>query len=344
MFLRYFLVRFYGFFGCYLGLFCILFSATNLFMRSATLPSAAAIPALFITMIPLMVIFSLPISSIMAVRTTLGSLMVRDELLFIFFSQRAQRHLLWAVAIFSLSVTFFFAPFVAIWAPQAYLKGKNLIIELAKNQLNELTPGMLHAPLPGLSFSYAHRGVCDHNPGFNKLFLAFNNGHNHFIFTAEHGFLKNDMLILKNGSMNIVHGSAYHHAQFNECELSMYDLLDGNHEQTAPLQMKFLTVHQLFKLSPSNAHALIELLKRFSQLIWQFVFPLIAFFWMFIFPRPRGYLVRSLLFSGMLFLIMHLSCAIAHACSNSLSSVFMFLFVLPIGLLFGLFWRFLNIW
>lgn len=340
----YALIRFYGFCGCYFFLFCVLFSATNLFMRMSSLPCASALPVLFVTMIPLVAIFSLPVSSIMAVRTMLGSMLARDELLFIYFSARAQAHLVWACSFFSLTLTLFFAPFVCVWAPQSYLKGKKLIIDLAKNQFHELAPGMLHTPFPGLAVSFNKKTIVNNQPVFDTLFLAFKNkDDHHFVFTAEHGVLSDTTLVLSNGSMNVSQTADYHHAQFKQCELRIHDLIEKEQEQMGSRQVKLLTIGQLWRLLGNDPHALSEFLKRIAQLVWQFIFPLISLFWVLIFPRPRGHLVRSFLFSGSLFLIMHISFALAHAFSGSLIGVLVILFGLPVTFVIGLAWKFLRV-
>ncbi|MBX9831374.1 LptF/LptG family permease [Candidatus Babeliales bacterium] len=312
----YFLSRFLRFFFCFFGAFTFLFAATNLFLRLSMVQSFAMIPLVFGTMVPLVALYALPFSAVLAVSMVFNALARNDELLFFYFFSKARRAFVLATVFFSFLVAACYLPLVLEWAPQSYIKGKELVVEAARAHLHELPINILHSPIPGVAFYCKNKQEI--MPGryqFENLFFALNNKNNErYVFCAQSGIMCQHELELVNGSMHVQVTGRFYHAFFEKTLINLGALFYKEQANSFDYHLKLWGYKRLYEEKDSNPHVFIELHKRLSQGLWQFIMPLLAIFLLFFVRKKQYEMVSSLLLSGVLFLSMY--------CCTALGGIF----------------------
>ncbi len=323
MIFSYFLKKFYAiFFAFFFGLLFI-FASTNLFLRLPNIATIYTIPVIFWTMIPLTSLFALPIATCIAIQSVIGDLIIHDnQITFFYFSQNARKALYKAVLFFSLSITVFYIPLVFKWAPQSYRNGKKILITLAQDQLNQLPPLKLHTPFPGVSLYFNGKK----STYFDTIFLAFTKHNKHYFFSAQRGVFDKQVFLLQNGSVCSQNKNKFYHALFDNAQIDLnklvfkHDINDDKNLEThdkhdikeiQETRTKFLTWSTLVAHKDKNIRFFIELHKRFSQVVWQFLLPFLALLFLFIFKRKRNNMIQSVLFASGAFLATYMLFALA---------------------------------
>lgn len=307
-FLRRFLVNFILFFA----LITVILGVGNVFIKVSMLSSFDAVWFVFVALIPLMSIFAFPIAAGLAVHSTVGSLLVNDELLVVRFFCSAKRSLWGAALFFSFAITLLYVPLTFYWAPQSYWVGKRALLHLAKRQFFQCDAGKFYSPYPGITFFFKQKSIKQNVPYYSSLFLTCNNKPSErYLFTAQQGFFKNNCLHLLRGSVYTIAPDKHYFALFERTEINLSkifnlekDLLQGN-------QARFLSMHDLFKINDKK-EASYEFHKRLAQIFWLLLFPLLALMNVLIFGRNKSNLLLGVVFTGMLFLVSYVSMSFAH--------------------------------
>ncbi len=277
-FLRLFFQQWFIFFAVLTGVF----ASCNLFLRLPFIANAGTIPLLVLTMLPLMTLFSLPLSASMAVATIRSQLVVHQEFLVLSFFKNARQALIKTIVAFSFIITLVYILLVFQLAPQSYQKGKQLLIKAAQERLLTLEPNKFHTPFSSLTFFFRGKDKRDtQNPIFTKLFLIFipsREKNERYFFTADRGWMLHDCLFLQNGSMYTFKGGHFHTATFQQTEIDFQRFIDAEKQKPQLSNFKFFTWDKLLASWKTEREAYIEFHKRIGQSLWQFISPLLVFF------------------------------------------------------------------
>lgn len=337
-FLKRFLINFFFFFVLITGIL----GAGNAFVRLPMIASWSSFGYVFFALIPLMAIFALPLAAGLAVHTTVGNLMIEDELLIIRFFSAAQRTLWAAVLVFSLIVASVYIPLTCYWAPQSYWAGKRVLLQLAKQQFHEFDAGKFHTPFTGATFFFKQKHLEKKIVHYDMIFLAFNGkrGERYF-FTAQHGAMKNNCLYLSNGSIYTVTVGQHYFATFEQTEIHLSRLFDLEKELSQGKQAKFLSMNDLWA-TKDDQEAYYEFHKRIAQMIWLLLFPFLALMHVLVGAGRRSSWLRGVTFNGIVFLLSYVSLSFAHALWSHESLAFLLIYGI-MGLVFGVVvYRFLK--
>ena len=301
------------------------------------------------------VFFSLPISSCLAIQTSLGELMIEDELMMVRFLKPARIALHRAVGLFAIVMVTVYALLIFEWAPQSYLHGKKLLVTVAKEHFYQLEPNKFHTPFAGVSCFFKQKvfDPVSNAPSFSQFFLSFNKKHGPkpeskdeskdeskhelLLFTAQHASLSDTKLMLKQGSVHTINKNKHYVATFDETELSLQPFLKYEKLQAKLKHVKYATLEQLIALYGVNPDAAFELHKRISQIIWQFMFPFLALFGIFLLGRKKSNLLLGVVFSGLLYFVSYVCSAVAQGFLQHFFVAVLLLYV-PIILLFLIAW------
>lgn len=337
--LNYFLKNIYKNFIATFGIVSFVLVASNIFLRLSNVASWQSIYMLFVTMLPLMLVFSLPIAAGLAVQLTIGNHLIGDELLYLKYSKTAYLSVLKAILIFALSLSIVYIPLVFEWAPNSYLSGKTLLLRLAKDKLFQVEANKFHSPIGQITFFFREKeqsGVG--NCAFKDLFLVLSPKESErVIFSAREGFFNNNILSLRDGSIFTLGGQRSHIANFEQSEFDFNKLLHSEGAENQLKHMKFCSWKKLLDLNDDQAF--IEWNKRFAQLLWLFLFPFLAFFIIFVFGKSKSNLVLSLTSTGLLFLVSYITTSIAQIfISNSYLALVLLYFPALILFIFFYFW------
>jgi lipopolysaccharide export LptBFGC system permease protein LptF len=305
------------------------FASCNLFLRLPFIADAGAIPLLVLTMLPLMTLFSLPISSSLAIATVRAQHVIHQELLVLSFFKNARRALIQAILIFSTLATMLYAILVFQLAPQSYQKGKQLLIKAAQERLLSLEPNKFHSPFSSVTFFFREKDKRDpDNPAFNKLFLVFipsRERNERYFFTADRGLIKRDRLFLYNGSMHTFKGGHIHSATFQETEIDFQRFIDVEKNRTQLSNLKFFTWDKLIASWQTERDALIEFHKRSAQSLWQFCSPFIVFFLASVLGLTS--LIANVVLCGIVYLFSYISMTGAQTQGTALWLALLFLYL-----------------
>jgi len=312
MLLSYFLKRFYISFALYFAILTFLFAVINIFLRLHLIHSPSIIPLLAWSMLPVVTTFAFPFAATMAVCTQVSNLRQQQECLFIRISKRAQRAILCAVGLFSLSIALLYMPVVFYWAPYSYRQGKIMIANIAYQQISDLTPNKLHTPFPGAALYFKNREFTHKDPRLEHLFFSYTDkDEKQHIFTARYGLKKDNTFVLQNGAMVVGAFNQNNHVTFESCTLFL-DQLIKKQSPSLYSQTKYLSISQLFANVWLDSKALLDFHKRIAQQVWQFLLPFFAFYFFFFITAHASALVWGILFSGISFFVMYLSFMLAN--------------------------------
>ena len=304
MLISFFLKNFYKSFLIFFSVLIIIFGASDLFVRLPMISSTSVLPSFFILMLPLMAQFAIPISSCLAILSTIGNLYIEDEIIQVHFFSSARKDLYFVLLIFSLSVLLVYAPIVTSWAPKSYKKGKQLILDLAKQHFADLQPNKFHNLSNNFTLFFEELLKDEEKLEFNKILLMFKEKDaDRYLVNAKKGFLYNDNLFLEDGVMRNIGGEKTYIANFKNSQIDLKRFLDFKETKLRIKDLKFFTFSDLREIKEENLQAYIEYHKRIAQIIWQFLFPILSFFLIMLFARKKSNLLTSVFLSGSLFLL-----------------------------------------
>jgi len=326
-FLKRFLVQFLVVFF----IIVLILGASNLVLRAEFFSGFWGMMQVFFVMLPLMAIYAMPLSAGIAVQKVVGDLLVEDELLVIDFFRPARRALICATVAFSLILTIIYAPLVFDFAPQSYLRGKRILLNLAKQQFSHLEPQKFHSPYPGLTFFFKEKKDEHVEPRFYNLFLAFHSKDERYIFTANQGYFQQNKILMIDGSVHTICTDKRYTAVFKETTINLDKILNLEKNDKTMNVLKFWNIKKLLSMLKDNDDAVFELIKRLAQFLWLLLFPFLALYSIFILGRKKSNMLVAVITSGVLFLISYISIALAQVVSNSLIFSLLFLY-LPLAI------------
>jgi len=346
MLILFFLRQFFKKFCLFFSILTLIFGSSDLFMRLPLIASAKTVPLIFWTMLPMMTLFSLPISSCLAIQTSLGELMIEDELTMVRFLKSARRALHISVGIFALVMVGMYTLLIFEWAPQSYLHGKKLLVTVAKEHFYQLEPNKFHTPFTGVSCYFKKKVFNPEKSGpsgplFSQFFLSFSKKHDTkqelLLFTAQEAVLSDTTLMLKNGSVCTINNNKNYVATFDQTELSLQPFLKYEKLQEKLKHVKYATFEQLTMLYNVNTEAAFELHKRIAQILWQLIFPFLALFGIFLLGRKKSNLLLGVVFSGLLYFVSYICSALAQGFLEHFFLAVLVLYI-PIVIVFLITW------
>lgn len=296
----------------------------------------------FFSLIPLMAIFAIPLAAGLAIHTTLGNLLVHDELLIISFFSAAQRALWVTVLFFTFIICSVYVPLTFYWAPQSYWAGKRALIRLAKHQFHQFEAGKFHTPFPGATFYFKQKSEVSSVVHYDMIFLAFNGKHaERYFFTAQQGAMKNNCLYLLRGSVYSISLEKHHFATFEQTVIDLSKIFNLEKEFLQGHQAKFLPMRELW-YTRDNQESSYEFHKRCAQVLWLFLFPFLALMSVLVSGGRKSNWLLGVSFNGLVFLVSYISTSLAHVVWGRAFLAYILMYGV-MGLTLGIVvWRFLK--
>lgn len=323
-FLKRFLLQFFTIFF----IIVLILGASNLVLRAEFISGFWGMIQVFFVMLPLMAIYATPLSAGIAVQKVVGDLLVEDELLVIDFFRPARKSLIYATAVFSILLTIFYAPLIFDVAPQSYLRGKRILLKLAKQQFSHLEPQKFHSPYPGLTFFFKEKRHKNGEPRFYNLFLAFHGKKDErYIFTANQGYFQQNKILMIDGSVHTISTDKRYTAIFKETTINLDKILNLDKSDKTINVLKFWNIKQLLFMFKKNEGVFFEILKRVAQSLWLLIMPFLALCLIFILGRKKSNMLVAVVTSGLLFLISYISIALAQVVSKNIIFSVLFLYL-----------------
>lgn len=313
MLLRYFLKRFALLFFMTLAGLIPLFASCDVVVRLASVPFSFQILKLFWFMLPLVCLFAVPIASCLAVGMTVGTLFSRNELLLFQFFPQSRRTLERSVFLFSLVLAIVFIPLVFRWAPGSYWRGKQFLIRAVQQQIENLPAQRFHHIASRGTIFFMDKGRDDtgHTRFRDVLLMVREKNDKQYVVTARSG-------VLQQGVLTLFDGTIYNNAIKNHC-LATFKSLEIAFEKmffqgsdVVKKPAKFMSLHELRGVAARDNRAWKELHKRFIQLLWQLLLPILIFLGMMIFARQKSNILLSVVLSGAFFLFSYISVNMAY--------------------------------
>jgi len=329
MLIPYFLKNFLQRSLVFFAILTSIFASCNLFIRLPFIRDHSSIPLIIITMLPVVTVFSLPLSSMLAVATTIAQHTAYNECLIFALLKPTRQALLRAIVIFSVLCTIVYACVVFQFAPQSYHKGKQLLFKIAQEQLLKLEPNKFHTPFSSFTFFFKKKeNIAKDTQRFTTLFLVLwpkRNKDERFFFTAQQGILKREMLSLYNGSIYTSKHNRFHTATFTQTDIDIHRLIETEKGRPQLTNLKFQTWDRLWRLRNTEKESLLEFHKRIAQSLWQLALPVLAFILMSI----GGFVsfLSSILTCGVLYLFSYICVAYAQSYHDSVGLTLFFLYV-----------------
>lgn len=329
MLIRFFLKRLLQQFVLCLALTMLLLAASNVFVRLPGIMSIQMIPIVFMVMLPLVALFAIPLASSLALQMVIGNLLIHDELLFLVLVKRARCALYKAVLLFTLLLMSIYAPLVFFWAPASYSKGKQMLVSFAYEQLKHLEKETFHTLIDGVTVYFTDKAFENNETEFCNIFLSLiSKNREQYFFTAKRGFLCDEALILKQGSLLFIKEQRCHSVQFNQVHIDTEQLLNLGSQDAFTRDVKFKLLPQIWERKNADHSSNIEFHKRLAQLLWQLLLPFIALFLIIIFGQRKSNILRSITICGLLFFAQYMSLTLAQALQSYLFLA-LFLFYFP---------------
>lgn len=333
MLVRFFLIRFLSYFTIFLVVFTLLFGLCDTGVRLALLPSMSLFAQFFVLMLPLMMLFSLPLASTLAVQIVFGSLLVNEEIVLLHYWKKARWALNRALLIFALMVTSLFIPLSWYLVPQSYWNGKLFLVQAAQQHIDSLPENSFHTVIPGFTFFFKQKEGSLITTTFHELIVMIRDKRQvSYLITAQTGTVCQGVLSLSNGSLFRQNSPYFSHATFKEMKFDLIKLLEKNEPPGTAKGLKFQTMHDLYQQKPQSNAAWCEFHKRLAQVAWHMSIPFLAVWSIKRFGRRKSNLLISLLLSGMIFLAYYIFTSTAGSLSRFPSG----LFILAYGTLLSL--------
>ncbi len=354
MLFTFFLKRFYKNFFIYFIILILILASSDMFLRLPAISSFSAGIMVFILMLPLMSQFAIPIASCLSVLMVIGNLYVEDEILLIYYFRKSRYALTKSLFVFSLSILILYVPIVTEFAPQTYKKGKQLILNLAQKHFASLCPKKFHNISSNFTIFFEKQLKNNQKLEFVKLLLFFKEkSGQQYIVNAQSGFLANNILLLKNGTIQNISLDHAYISSFEKTEINLNQFIDSQERFLDRKDLKFYTLRELNNLENMQMDInrsdktikfldiLIEKNKRIAQILWQFLFPFLSLFLIIYFAKSKSNLLIGIFLSGFLFLISYILLNIIKTLAF-LGYGAILLFYFPIIVLFILAFYFYN--
>lgn len=299
----FFLSRFIGFFSLFLTVLTLLFGFCDAGIRLALLPSFSLFAHFFVLMLPLMILFSLPLASTLAVQQVVGALFIDEEIITLSFWKRARSALHRAVLIFSCLVAGLFVPLSWYLVPQSYWSGKLFLIQATQQHIDSLPENVFHTVIPGFTFFFKEKQYTAHETRFHHLIMMIRDKKQiEYLITAQEGCITQGVLTLRNGALFRQQSPYFSHARFASMQLSLARIFEKQDGPAPSRPLKFQTMTDLVS-NRSQAQPWTEGHKRRAQLVWQILLPWCALWLIKIRARRKSNLLLMLVLSGLLFLV-----------------------------------------
>jgi lipopolysaccharide export LptBFGC system permease protein LptF len=279
-------------------------------------------------------LFAFPLALSFSVFIPLGTLLIQDELILVSFMRSMRSSLHKAVLILAAGATVIYIGLIFQWAPQSYLLGKRMLLMIAQDHLLQLEPNKFHTPFPGITLFFKQKMSEEKTKDtfFSQLFLILVKDKEHYFFTAEKGHIKNGILYLFNGSVHTIGKHRQYTASFQETDINFRHFFYTDRLEQHLQQLKFVTWKKLFDLQANSNEAFFELHKRFAQILWQFLMPFLALFFIMAFGKNKSNLLMSMVMSGLFYLISYVSIACAQSFYAIPWLVILILYMVPLCL------------
>lgn len=284
-------------------------------------------------MLPLVCLFAIPIASCLAVGMTVGNLFARNELLLFQFFPKSRRTLERSVLFFSFVLAIVFIPFLFRWAPGSYWRGKQFLISAAQQQVENLPAKQFH--------NIASRCTIFFNERFRDILLMVREkSDKQYLVTARSGALEDGVLTLFDGT--IYSNSIKNHAlaTFKSLEIAFEKMFFGD-AGVIKKPPKFMSWSELWA---DASKFFREFHKRFLQLLWQLLLPILIFLGMMIFAKQKSNILLSIVLSGALFLFSYISVNMAYFFLQNTWWALTIFYGLPVLFLLVFYWRYRRKW
>lgn len=320
MLFLFFLKKFYKSFILFFVVLIFLLSASDIFVRLPIISSLTVLPKFFLLMLPLMAQFAIPIASCLSIQMVLGSLYIEDEIILLHFFSAARNALYKTIFFFSLSLVIIQIPIIFKWAPESYKKGKQLILDLAKNHFKGLKAKKFHNLTNNFSIYFEKQIQASSNDIYSKpfrispnsliykkLLLMFQENGKRYILNAQDGYLDDNIFIVNDGSIQNISDNDTYVSKFKKMKIDLNSFFNIKKDIFKPTDLKFDNFSELnSKINNGNFLAKLEFHKRISQLLWQLLLPFLALFLIIIFAKKKSNLLIAIFISGILFLISYI--------------------------------------
>ncbi len=336
MLFKYFFQKFFYFFLIYFTVLIAILAASDVFLRLPVISSLSTIPKIFFLMMPLMAQFAIPIASSLAVQIPLGSMYIEEEIISIYYFSKAKKIIYLVTFIFSLIILLFYVPIVTRFAPKSYKSGKQLILNLAKEHFSNLQANRFHTLSSNFTIFFKKQIKNQDNLEFLKLLLLFKekNGEQ-YIVNASKGYLTNEILILNDGFIQNISSNSSYISNFEKTEINLKPFLNYENNNLGVQDLKFFTLKELKKSRDNlkladKRNCILEIHKRYAQVLWQFLIPFISLFLIMLFAKNKSNLLISLFSSGLIFLLSYILLNTVKSLSLTSEIVAIFYYLPPI--------------
>lgn len=309
----YFLNRFYKYFFFFFFILAFIFTVSDLFVRLPMLPPIQSTPKLAYLMLPLMAQFAIPLASSLAIGMTLGDLYMDDEIILFYYFSKIRKAVYRSIFIFSFSLIIFYIPLIFVWGPESYKKGKEFLINLAKEQFYKLEPNKFHNPFPKFTLYFKEKKIENDILTFKKLLLMYQEKDNsRYIINAQQGhFVDNKILYLTNGVIQNIAPNKNYFLSFENTEIKINQLFESKIESTQDVPLKFLSFKSFKDLTHENNQIKMELVKRIAQIIWQFLIPFFSLFLIVLLAQKKSNILTCLASSGFIFFVYYITMSVS---------------------------------
>lgn len=315
--------------------------ASQCVIKLPLIHSLKVLPLFMWTMLPLMVLFSLPLASSMAVHNVISTHWLHDELVLARYLPSLYSAIRRAVVIFACLCSATYALFVFYLAPSSYLIGKQLLIHVAQEQFLQLDAHKFHTPYHGITFFFKEKTRLNDIPIFHSLLLVFATKHDeYYFFTASRGMFSNNTLVLYDGTLSSVLRGAMHTASFDETSIDVLKLISKDQEQAQRVSSKFLSLNQLLVSQSQERTIWAELHKRLAQTVWQLLLPIMLF--CIAWGLRKTSLITTIVWSGGLYLLSYVAVIFGQSQSSSTMIALMILYGTPLCVVCGVWYHFLR--
>lgn len=331
-FIKQLLSRFSLFFICLVPIF----ASCDIIVRLTTINFSFKFFRFFVFILPLVSVFAIPISVCLSVGITVGDIFSRNEFLFFNFFPSIRRRLEFAILVFAVIFSLFFAPLIFKWAPEGYWNGKKFLIHTIQRQIEDLSPQRFHQIASRCTIFFKKKKF-DKQCMFEDILLMMRDKNNKkYLITSRSGTLYKGILELFDGT--IYNNDEKNHcvATFKSLEIAFERIFFGSDKKIRRAK-KFLTIKELFKISESDDDAWKEIHKRFLQLLWQLLLPLMILWVMVIFSRQKSNILLGVVVSSSMFFLSYLNINMAYFFLSRTWWAITIFYSLPIALSFVLY-------
>ncbi len=262
-----------------------------------------------------MAIYSLPFAASFAAYSTLGDLVVNDEIISVYYLSSLLRSLKTAIFAFCCIIALLYAWLLFFLAPSAYQYSKTVLVSAVEEHVRELPVGIVQqiGPTAAMYCSAKQLGI---NVEFSQLFFACKQRDNELLCCASHNAsLNTASLVCKEGHIIIANQENALVVNFSKATLSLASLIPqaafGSKHTTPRVATGWDLIRQWH-----NADMWRELYKRIAQLWWLVVITLLSMMLALFDTNKKNRFIRGIVLSGILFMLSHSLIAIGYSCSN----------------------------